>query len=81
MEFQVRSETDGLSIHPTLESAINHANRNPTIWKISFSLPNGERVRLIKIGNDSIGYNWAYSPILRGNLKEEIERESRKLKE
>lgn len=49
MEFQTRSESDGIAIHPTLKSAIEEARTNESIWKISFSLPTGERVRLVRM--------------------------------
>lgn len=50
VEVQCRSEETGLSYHSTLAAALKEAFQNPTIWKISFSLPNGERVRLVNDG-------------------------------
>lgn len=47
MDFQTRSEESGLNNFPSLALALEAAALDYSIWKISFSLPNGERVRLI----------------------------------
>lgn len=47
IEFQTRSEESGLQFFSSLKDALNEAEKDKSIWKISFSLPNGERVRLV----------------------------------
>lgn len=59
MEIQTRSEETGLRHWESLEDAINYAKEDGTVWKISFGLSNGERVRLIRDGD-----NWVYRPIV-----------------
>ncbi len=51
MEVQVRFEDGELRYFPTLKEALLVADRtgDPTVWKISFGLPNGERVRLVRL--------------------------------
>lgn len=48
IEFQTRSEESGLQFFSSLRDALNTAEKDQSIWKISFSLPNGERVRLVR---------------------------------
>ncbi len=73
-EFQTRSEQTGLNWHKTFQEAIDAAEQDPTIWKISFSI-GSERIRLIKrqlaefdesdpeqhLGLDPY---WVYEPII-----------------
>jgi hypothetical protein len=47
-EVQTRTETNGLAYHLSFEKALDFAKRDPTIWKISFTLPTGERIRLVR---------------------------------
>lgn len=49
MEVQTRSEINGIKIFSTLKLALMEAGEDHTIWKISFPLATGERVRLVKI--------------------------------
>lgn len=58
MEFQTRDNDGGLRFFATLAEAMEYANKTPDVWKVSFSLPNGERVRLVYING-----NWIYSQI------------------
>ena len=54
MEFQTRSEENGLTFHLTMNDALNYAKLDETIWKISFTIPvTNERIRLVK---ESIGW-------------------------
>ena len=48
MKIQTRSEKTGLCFHNTLQNALDAAKKDHSIWKISFSLQNGERVRMIR---------------------------------
>ena len=45
---QTRSEQNGLLSFATLEDALKMASADETIWKVSFSLPTGERCRLVR---------------------------------
>ena len=45
---QLRSEETGIQHVPTLSEALRIAQADPSIWKVSFSLPTGERVRLVR---------------------------------
>jgi len=45
---QTRSELNGINEYLKLSDAFMVAEADETIWKISFSLPTGERVRLIR---------------------------------
>lgn len=59
IEFQTRSEENGLQFFSSLKDALNTAEKDQSIWKISFSLPNGERVRLVRI------VEWKYEWVLK----------------
>ena len=50
VEFQTRSEDTGTNYFSSLAEALEEAFNDRTVWKISFSLPNGERVRLVNNG-------------------------------
>lgn len=58
IEVQTRSETDGLRLFPSLKEAMDHAARDESVWKVSFSLPTDERVRLVRRED-----GWLYEPI------------------
>jgi len=60
-DVQTRSEENGLQYHETLEEAMREANKNFTIWKISFSHKN-ERVRLVR--DHSNPHMWVYESVL-----------------
>lgn len=63
MKIQLHSESSGPSIGTnSLKKAFEEAETNRDIWKISFSLDNGERVRLIRQVDvyDSIPDQWVY---------------------
>jgi hypothetical protein len=45
---QTRSEETGLAHHKTLQDALKLALKDKTIWKISFDIEDGSRVRLTK---------------------------------
>lgn len=48
MEYQTRNESGDIKVFDTLGAAFAHAEQDPTVWKVSFSLPSGERIRLVK---------------------------------
>lgn len=48
MEIQLRSEKTGISTVSTVKKALSNAMKDRTIWKISFVLENGERIRLVR---------------------------------
>lgn len=56
MEIQTRSERNGLKYFTTLKQAFDHAEQDLSVWKISFSLPDGERVRLVKNDHNEFKY-------------------------
>ena len=48
-EFQTRSELTGINLYDSFNSALNAAEKDKTIWKISYTTPDTkERIRLIK---------------------------------
>ena len=57
MEFQTRSETNGMGYYDSLEAAMKAAAKDDSIWKISFTVGK-ESVRLVK--QDS---QWIYEPL------------------
>lgn len=60
--IQTRSEVDGILEFCNMKDAYEYAMQNSHVWKISFTLPNGERVRWVKHGSyDYVG--WNYEPI------------------
>lgn len=69
MIVQTRSEENGLVESPSLKDAFDEAEKDKTIWKISFSLDNGERARQ----EDSvIGEVWIYESLI-DEVAEEME--------
>lgn len=60
IEIQTRGEISGLMYFDTLESALSYAEKNKDVWKISFSIHSGERVRLVK---DVVQGVWVYDPL------------------
>lgn len=58
MEFQTRNVDGELRFFETLKDAMNYHLEDNTVWKISFTLPTGERVRLVYIYG-----TWQYEPI------------------
>lgn len=58
-EVQTRAANGALRNFPSLKEAFKAAEEDKTIWKISFSLPNGEHVRMEKERNA-----WLYVPII-----------------
>lgn len=47
MQIQTRSDNGELLYFDTLRDALLAAQKDSEIWKISFALPTGERVRLV----------------------------------
>lgn len=58
MITQVRTEDGEIKEFPTLEDAFCFATAFKTVWKISFSIETGERIRLIRENNQ-----WIYEDI------------------
>lgn len=50
--FQTRSETNGLSVHESIDDALDRARNDPTVWKISFT--HGKRFRLLRTPDDGV---------------------------
>ena len=57
MEVQVRSEETGIWSFSTIREALDAAKDDLTIWKISFDIESGERVRLVKNDNGFFEYH------------------------
>lgn len=57
MDFQTRSEENGMGYFSSLASAMEAAEKDPTIWKISFVVGK-ESIRLVR--NHS---GWLYEPL------------------
>lgn len=58
-EVQTRNEKGQLTFFATLKEAFDHAEADQTVWKISFSLPTSERVRMVKLNR-----RWVYEDIM-----------------
>jgi len=57
-EYQTRSENTGIVQHCSLHDAFLHAEKDKSVWKISWS--EGEsRIRLVKTGD-----GWNYEPLM-----------------
>lgn len=57
-EVQTRSETMGLCTFSTLKDAIKFATGDESVWKISFGLPSGERMRFVRRDSE-----WVYEAL------------------
>jgi hypothetical protein len=62
IEFQTRSEKHGLATFASLQAALDYAEKENSVWKIFFSLPSGERVRLVS-SNFTKVHKWVYEDI------------------
>jgi len=52
MNFQTRSENTGLNYFNSLNLALDHADKDKSVWKISFLIKETqENVRLVKTEN------------------------------
>jgi len=51
--IQTRSERNGIKEFATFKEALDSAKNDLTIWKISFALSNGERIRLVRDSTES----------------------------
>lgn len=58
VEFQTRSEVNGLRYWATFQAAMDHAKFDSTVWKISFNVGNE---RIILVNNDT--GHWIYRSI------------------
>jgi hypothetical protein len=66
-EVQTRNEEGELRFFKTLNEAFDHAEKDKTVWKISFSFGE-ERVRLVRKGK-----RWVYEDIL-GDIKKAVKK-------
>lgn len=66
MEFQTRSEANGLRNTETFAQALELAKADRSIWKISFTISEtGERIRLVKLpAPDDAEPRFYYEPLL-----------------
>lgn len=63
MPYQLRSEETGISYAPTIREALEFAEQDLTIWKISFNSEIGDRIRLVKRRIFSDTYEWVLEPL------------------
>lgn len=49
-KVQTRSDGGELLLFDDIRAALAHAERDRTVWKISFNAANGDRIRLIRYG-------------------------------
>ena len=54
MEFQTRTFEGDIEVFPTLREAMASAKVNHDVWKVSFNLPSGDNVRLLRRDDDFI---------------------------
>lgn len=47
-EVQTRTEDGTCRYFATLKQALSHADSDINVWKISYTLPTGERVRMVR---------------------------------
>ena len=57
--IQTRSEMNGINYHSSMKAAMQAYHNDHTIWKISFSLGNNERIRLVMRNGQFV-----YEPLL-----------------
>jgi hypothetical protein len=69
LQIQIRSEFTGIRIVDSMKQAKYEARMDKTIWKISFSLPNGERIRLVRHFPDN---DWIYLDIM-DEIRDELD--------
>ena len=48
IEVQTRDQEGSLQYFPRVDEAIKFAETNSSVWKISFSISSGERIRLVR---------------------------------
>lgn len=65
MKVQTRNAQGDLQFFPTLKEAYRHSEKDISVWKISFELESGERVRLVKRDGD-----WVWEDIMREVLRQ-----------
>lgn len=48
MEFQTRNEESEIKFFGSFKEAFEESIRDTTVWKISFTIPTNERIRLVR---------------------------------
>ncbi len=65
MEVQTRNEAGALQMFGSLREAFNHAEKDLSVWKVSFNAEDGSRVRLIRCWDEQQGKTcWSFEPLL-----------------
>ncbi len=71
-DIQIKSTGGQVHFYTTNREAVKEAEKDPTIWKISFNIASGEHIRLVRVEPtiwDRIFFwreketEWVYSPI------------------
>lgn len=65
MNIQVRSEETGLGYFNTMEEAFEAAEKDKTIWKVSFNLPSGKRMQFF----NGFRYRFPHYTYDKGNTR------------
>lgn len=60
--IQTRSDLHGIQEFKTLQDALDAAREDSSIWKISFEIEDGTRIRLIATDE-----GWTYENIITGH--------------
>lgn len=63
-EVQTRNREGAILQHSDFATAFAHAKEDVEVWKISFSLPTDERIRLVKDFYPNGVAFWRWEPIL-----------------
>ena len=69
--FYTNSEEHGLVVYNSFRDALKQANKDPTVWKISFDVGD-ERVRLVRYGE-----HWIVEQ-MENEIKKELELRKKK---
>ena len=66
LEVQTRSVRGELKFFPTVKEGFEAAEEDPEIFKVSFGLPSGERVRLVRGEDGKFFYEDLMTEVLKG---------------
>ena len=72
VEVQTRSEETGFKYHKTVREALKYAEKDKTVWKISFTSEGGESIRMLRYAD---GPNFVIALIGKLTEDEKIQQE------
>lgn len=77
MDVQTRSEETGLRHFDNVKAAFDHAEEDETVWKVSFTPPDGVRCRFVRMmrvtGGEQKKPLWIFEPLLVEEIEASIE--------